>query len=240
MASAANPRMQAPINNSTNASRFTPSNSTRSTRSPSLGSYPTPPPSASPTRSSFHPSNPYATSSPRQSAFPASSSKGKGHRRGSSLGERFPGDLSNRPLQQIRSETKAANRSPHLRKKHIPLADQIDSLDTIGGKYHHGGPYDATLLARNTSWSSSPVAAVAGTNAEALRATPRERIIDSLEKHVPLQGTAVIPPGMAGVDGVPMNYEEGADLMREPDAAGGAYKRWADVYVKRFSICCAD
>jgi hypothetical protein len=26
-----------------------------------------------------------------------------------------------------------------------------------------------------------------------------------------------------------MQYEEGADLMREPDAPGGAYKRWGDV-----------
>jgi hypothetical protein len=31
---------------------------------------------------------------------------------------------------------------------------------------------------------------------------------------------------MAGLDGKPMNYEEGADLMRESDAPGGAYKRW--------------
>lgn len=144
--------------------------------------------------------------------------------------ERFPGDMSNRPLDQIRKEAKTADRSPHLKKKHIPGADLIDSLDdSFGNRYHHEGPYDATLLSRNTSDLTSPVAAVRGTNTEALRATPRENIRDALDKHVPLQGTAVIPPGMHGLDGRTMDYEEGADLMREPDAPGGAYKRWDGV-----------
>jgi len=61
---------------------------------------------------------------------------------------------------------------------------------------------------------------------EAIKATPREFIDDSLTKHVPLQGTAVVPPGMADMRGHVMSYEEGADLMREKDAPGGAYKRW--------------
>lgn len=136
--------------------------------------------------------------------------------------------MSHRPLEQLRKEAKAANRSPHLRKKHLPGADTIDSLDRtmFGLAYHHEGPYDATLLARNTSSKYSPVEAVRGTNEEAIRATPKEYIKDSLTKHVPLQGTAVIPPGELGFDGRPMEYEEGADLMREEDAPGGAYKRW--------------
>jgi hypothetical protein len=151
----------------------------------------------------------------------------KGRRRGSSLGERFPGDMSHRPLDQLRKEAKAAHRAPHLRKKHLPGADLIDSLDrSMGTAYHHEGPYDATLISRNTNFKNSPVEAVRQSNIEALRATPRENIRDALNKHVPLQGTAVIPPGMAGLDGKPMNYEEGADLMRESDAPGGAYKRW--------------
>ena len=111
----------------------------------------------------------------------------------------------------------------------MPGADSIDVLDrTFGGAYHHEGPYDATLLARNTSYQSSPIEAVRGTNNEALKATPREYIRDALEKHVPLQGTAIVAPGMEGPDGKPMEYEEGADLMREADAPGGAYKRWED------------
>jgi len=208
--------------------------------------YPSPPTSASPSRSSFHPSNPFASassasSSHRQQAFGGYSdgpsqrknldeitNDGKGRRRGSSLGQRYPGDNSNRPLDIIRKESKLANRSPHLRKKHIPGADSIDSLDAsfLGGPYHHGGPYDATLMARNTSYKNSPVEAVRGSNEEALRATPRENIRDALDKHVPLQGVAVIPPGMRDLSGREMRYEEGADLMREPEAGGGAYKRW--------------
>jgi len=139
--------------------------------------------------------------------------------------------MSHRPLEQLRKEAKAANRSPHLRKKHIPGADTIDFLDKSipGSFFHHEGPYDATLLARNTNPKSSPVEAVRRSNAEALRATPREHIRDALDRHVPLQGTAIIPPGMSGIDGKPLHYEEGADLMREEDAPGGAYKRWAGV-----------
>lgn len=137
--------------------------------------------------------------------------------------------MSHRPLDQLRREAKAADRAPHLKKRHLPGADQIDVLDrSFGGAYHHDGPYDATLLARNTSLQSSPVEAVRGTNEEALRATPRENITDSLRRHVPLHGTAIIPPGMAGMDGRTMRYEEGADLMREEDAPGGAYRRWGD------------
>ncbi|TVY78386.1 hypothetical protein LSUE1_G006622, partial [Lachnellula suecica] len=196
-----------------------------------------------PTQSSFHPSNPYSPTH-RQVAFgdyqeagPSRRSQdepagnGKGHRRrGSSLSERYPGDMSHRPLDQLRKETKIAYRSPHTRKKHVPGADTIDSLDrSVFGPYHHEGPYDATLLARNTSYNSSPVAAVSGTNAEALKATPRENVKDSLDRHVPLSGVAVIPPGMSGLDGRVMEYEEGADLMRETDAPGGAYKRWPDM-----------
>lgn len=74
--------------------------------------------------------------------------------------------------------------------------DSIDSLDNIGpGAYHHGGPYDATLLARNTSSAFSPVEAVKGSNEEALKATPTENIQDSIARHRPLDGVATVPPG---------------------------------------------
>lgn len=70
---------------------------------------------------------------------------------------------------------------------------------------------------------------------EAIRATPREFIADSLNKHVPLQGTALIPSGARDMSGDVMEYEEGADLMREKDAAGGAYRRWNDM-VSTFKV----
>lgn len=154
------------------------------------------------------------------------------HQRNPSLPQRFPGDMSNRPLDIIRREEKAANRHPRHRSSHrrhrseMAKTDTIDRLDTVGGAYHHDGPYDATLASRNLVEKYSPLAAVRDSNMEALRATPREYIQDSLEKHVPLQGTATIPNGGYDFSGKRMDYNEGADLMREPDAAGGAYKRW--------------
>lgn len=134
--------------------------------------------------------------------------------------------MSHRPLDILRKEARAADRAPHLRRKQMPMTDTIDALDTIGGMYHHGGPYDATLASRNRNKMYSPVAAVEDSNREALRATPRENIQDALLKKMPLQGTADIPSGERDISGNTINYEEGADLMREPDAVGGAYKRW--------------
>jgi len=144
--------------------------------------------------------------------------------------------MSHRPLDVLRRQARAADRAPHLKKKHILGADIIDNLDqSFGGvAYHHGGPYDATLLARNISSEISPVAAVKETNAEALRATPKEYVRDALDKHMPLQGTAVIPPGGYDLSGKKMEYEEGADLMREESAEGGAYKWWPGM------VCASD
>lgn len=122
----------------------------------------------------------------------------KGHRRRtSSLSARYPGDDSHKPLDVLRRDSKKAYRSPHLKKHHIPGADTVDRLDpAIGGKaYHHEGPYDAALLARNTSYRNSPVAALETSNQEALKATPRENVQDALERHKPLDGVAVVPPG---------------------------------------------
>ncbi len=148
--------------------------------------------------------------------------------RGSSLSQRFPGDQSHRPLDMIKRDAKMANRHPHLRKKHIVGSDSIDRMDTLGG-FHHDGPYDATLLARNISSKDSPVAAVRTTNQEALQATPREMIQDSVEKHRPLDGVAMVPPGMEDRYGNVYNYKEGTDMMIENSPEGGAYKRWPGV-----------
>ena len=133
--------------------------------------------------------------------------------------------MSHRPLDTIRRENKVANRaSKHRRGPSLP--DTIDALDTIGGGYHHDGPYEATLASRNVNPKYAPVNAVRDSNMEAIRATPREYVEDSLNHHVPLQGTSIIPNGSEDFSGNVMNYNEGADLMREPDAPGGAYKRW--------------
>ena len=138
---------------------------------------------------------------------------------------------SMRPLEQIRREVKTANRAPHLRKKNMTRPDPIDALDDIGigGAYHHDGPFDATLASRNRDRRYAPVEAVRRTNMLALQATPREYIQDSLRHHMPLQGVATVPPGEYDIFGRRMSYEEGADLMREPDAPGGPYRRYEHV-----------
>lgn len=233
----------------------TPPVSDRSSNNPyrnaSSTAYPSPPQSASPRTDRF------STSTYRQEAFPdfdgsysptptrqsidqastqiPTSTGGQhstttdGHRRrGSSLTQRFPGDQSHRPLDMIKRDAKLANRHPHLRKKHIVGSDTIDRMDTIGG-FHHDGPYDATLLARNISNVNSPVEAVRTTNAEALRATPHEMIQDSVQKHRPLDGVAMVPPGMEDRYGNVYHYEEGTDMMIENSPEGGAYKRWPGV-----------
>ena len=181
----------------------------KNTSTNSNNGYPSPPTPASPRREKF-PSH-------RQEAFSAFSDGSSisnrdsqattqvptstggtngGRPRNSSLGSRFEGDQSHRPLERIKRDTKLANRAPHLRKKNYVGPDVIDSLDNIGpGAYHHEGPYDATLLARNTSSNFSPVEAVRVSNEEALKATPKEKIQDSIEKHRPLDGVAMVPPG---------------------------------------------
>lgn len=162
---------------------------------------------------------------------PHGSPKVKGHhRRTSSLKERFPGDESHKPLDIIRKDSKRATRSPHLAKRHIPGADSIDKLDpAFGGlSYHHEGPYDAALLARNTSYDSSPIAALKTTNDEALKATPSENIKDAVERHMPLDGVAIVPPGMPDRFGRTYEYQEGTDMMRENLNGEPGYKRWAD------------
>lgn len=151
-------------------------------------------------------------------------------RRTSSLKERYPGDDSVHPLEVIRKNSKRADRSPHLKKRHQPGPDTVDKLDpSIGGRaYHHEGPYDAALLARNSSFESAPIAALKTTNEEAIKATPAENIKDALERHKPLDGVAQVPPGMPDRFGRTYNYEEGADLMREENNDGPGYKRWPD------------
>jgi len=129
----------------------------------------------------------------------------------------------------LRQETKTANRAPHLRKGHLVGTDSVDRLDDLTSHYHHEGPYDATLLARNTSYVNSPIEAVSTTNEEALKATPREMVKDSVEKHRPLDGVASVPPGIEDRYGNKYNYREGTDMMIENNPEGGAYKRWPGV-----------
>lgn len=116
-----------------------------------------------------------------------------------------------------------------MTRKHHIRPDTIDTLDNSGlGAYHHGGPYDATLYARNNT-SNSPLAALKDSNAEALKATPKEKIIDSVRHHRPLDGVAAYAPGDYDRNGRLYTYEEGDNMMTESQPGGGAYKRWPGV-----------
>ncbi|KAL8959827.1 MAG: hypothetical protein Q9183_005566, partial [Haloplaca sp. 2 TL-2023] len=101
-------------------------------------------------------------------------------------------------------------------------------LDISGGPlaWHHEGPFDAASLARNRQYKNSPIEAVAGSNAEALKATAEEKINDSLRRQRPLDGVALVPPGEADRNGRVYTYRAGTDLMIED---GGNYKRWDHV-----------
>jgi len=86
-------------------------------------------------------------------------------------------------------------------------ADIIDSLDmTFGGPYHHEGPFDATLAARNRHSWKSPVDATKIGNQMALDATAPADIQNALEMHRPLEGVAVFEPGSV-TDGKRLSYE---------------------------------
>lgn len=173
--------------------------------------YPSPPPSASPHQSAF---NEDQTRTHR--------------RRGSSLNAKHPGDMSHRPLDTLTAEKHRADRSRHATRKHHIQPDTIDALDDVAGAaYHHSGPYDATLFARNNS-STGPLGALVDSNAETLRATPHDKIVDSVRGHRPLDGVAAFAPGETDRDGNRYEYSE-SNMMLDSDAPGGAYKRWPGV-----------
>lgn len=137
--------------------------------------------------------------------------------------------MSHRPLDTLLKEKHHADRARHITKKHHIRPDTIDTLDNSGvSAYHHGGPYDATLYARNNT-SKSPLAALKDSNAEALKATPKEKIMDSVQHHRPLDGVAAYAPGDYDRNGRLYTYEEGENLMIDGNAGGGAYKRWPGV-----------
>jgi len=139
--------------------------------------------------------------------------------------------MSHRPLDQLTKEKAIADRARYATKKHHIKPDTIDNLDGgIGGAaFHHGGPYDPTLAARNNSYLRSPVQAVAASNNETLKATPKEMIQDSLERHRPLDGVAAYPPGHTDQNGHVYHYEAGENMMTDLNPEGGAYKRWPGV-----------
>jgi len=76
---------------------------------------------------------------------------------------------------------------------------------------HHSGPFDAVTRSAYLSSQRSPLAALEHSTEDILKATPEVSIRDSLNKHVPLQNTAVVPPGEHVPGGLPdevLDYKE--------------------------------
>ncbi|KAE8351402.1 hypothetical protein BDV28DRAFT_137122 [Aspergillus coremiiformis] len=104
----------------------------------------------------------------------------------------------------------------YSRNSQLVNPDVIDRLDSASFyQYHHEGPYDAVYPERNLDSKVSPVEAVKGTNEEALKATPEDKIKDSLNAHRPLDGVAFYPPGATDWEGRTYHYEEGTNMMND-------------------------
>ena len=124
----------------------------------------------------------------------------------------------------MRRESKKAHRSPHLRKDRHHGVDTIDRLAAVEDPFHHEGPYDAASLAKNRH-KNSPIAALATSNAEILKATPRENVMDALKHHRPLDGVAQVPPGIEDRNGQIYEYEEGEDMQK--GKGDDTFKQWS-------------
>ncbi|KAJ5157827.1 uncharacterized protein N7482_008927 [Penicillium canariense] len=119
-------------------------------------------------------------------------------------------------LQQDSSVPRRRRSRQYSRSSQLVNPDIIDKLDDVTSySYHHEGPYDAVYPERNQVSQQSPLEAVRESNEEALRATPRDKIIDSLHSHRPLDGTAFFPPGTTDREGQTYQYEEGSNMMNE-------------------------
>ncbi|BDD57723.1 hypothetical protein MPDQ_003579 [Monascus purpureus] len=134
----------------------------------------------------------------------------------------FSASLEHHPVKPRKRHTFDAyadatmRRGRSCRHSSMVLPDVIDRLDNVSGySYHHEGPYDAVYAERNRDNKFSPVAALKESNEEALKATPPDRIIDAINSHRPLDGTAFFAPGTADGEGRVYQYEEGANMMNE-------------------------
>ncbi|KAE8145749.1 hypothetical protein BDV25DRAFT_163956 [Aspergillus avenaceus] len=142
----------------------------------------------------------------------------------------FDGYLEHQPVEPKRRREYSGHYHSHNRRasqgarhslrysrdSQLVNPDIIDRLDDAGFcQYHHEGPYDAARPEKNTNSKMSPLEAVKGTNEEALKATPEDRIRDCIDSHRPLDGVAYYPPGTTDREGQTYNYQEGANMMND-------------------------
>ncbi|KAJ5475288.1 hypothetical protein N7539_008354 [Penicillium diatomitis] len=126
-------------------------------------------------------------------------------------GKRSPGRESQR--DGSRRDNSSGRRPRRLQYVQPDIIDRLD--DASFGAYHHEGPFDAASPQRNRVSKNSPIEAVKDSIEETLRATPRDKIIDTIESHRPLDGVAYFPPGTTDREGQTYQYEEGSNMMDE-------------------------
>lgn len=101
---------------------------------------------------------------------------------------------------------------PHPSRELPPdIIDLMDDSVPPSLVRHHSGPFDAVTRSAYLPPKQSPLAALKHSTEETLKATPEISIRDSLNKHVPLQNTAVVPPGEHVPGGLPdetLDYKE--------------------------------
>jgi hypothetical protein len=119
---------------------------------------------------------------------------------------------------QRRKTQRSSNSKRRSHRRNRVNPDVIDQLDNVNFlQYHHEGPYDAVYPERNVCSKRSPLEAVKDSNEETLRATPMYKIIDSVERHRPLDGVAFYPPGTTDEEGQTYMYTEGDNMMAEKE-----------------------
>lgn len=123
-------------------------------------------------------------------------------------------DLKQEQYQKKKSQRSHRHHQSSRKNRVKPdIIDQLDDVSTL--KYHHEGPYDAIYPERNRISHRSPLEAVKDSNEETLRATPHYKIMDSIQRHRPLDGVAFYPPGTTDEEGHTYDYTEGDNMMTE-------------------------
>jgi len=136
-----------------------------------------------------------------------------------STSDQLPSPVSpDRSATPTTAETAASPSKPHHHHKsrpsnHLPpdIIDLMDDSVPPSLLRHHSGPFDPVTRSAYLPPTESPLAALEHSTEEVLKATPESSIRDSLNKHVPLQNTAVVPPGEplpGGLTEERLDYEE--------------------------------
>ena len=119
---------------------------------------------------------------------------------------------------QEHSALSSDNPPPRYHKQHhrrkAPKRMPLDTIDIMDDSVppnllrHHSGPFDAVAKSMYLSENKNPLAALEHSTQEVLEATPDVSIQDAIERHMPLQNTAIMEPGQRPFGCDELQYEE--------------------------------